>query len=136
MAGWKRKKLKHRGQFFQGVGHLYILLPLATHHTTLLQVVKQGDEWAPEVLDVIKDNELLVVADGLMEVKNGDSIGLGAYTLNFVLTPMVHWPETMMTLCTTGQPQAPTTPISSATSSVTRASSSVLPPTTPGSITK
>ena len=36
---------------------------------------------------------------GLKEVKNGDSIELGGLTLNFVLTPMVHWPETMMTLC-------------------------------------
>ena len=36
---------------------------------------------------------------GLIEVKNGDSIALGGFTLNFVLTPMVHWPETMMTLC-------------------------------------
>lgn len=33
-----------------------------------------------------------------IEVKNGDSIELGHHTLNFVLTPMVHWPETMMTL--------------------------------------
>ena len=39
--------------------------------------------------------------DGLVEVKNGDSIELGAKTLNFVLTPMVHWPETMVTLCGT-----------------------------------
>ena len=37
--------------------------------------------------------------DGLVEVKNGDSIDLGALRLDFVLTPMVHWPETMMTLC-------------------------------------
>lgn len=36
---------------------------------------------------------------GLVEVKNGDSIELGKHTLNFVLTPMVHWPETMVTLC-------------------------------------
>ena len=41
---------------------------------------------------------------GLKEVKNGDTISLGAYTLNFVLTPMVHWPETMMTLVTPSQP--------------------------------
>ena len=33
-----------------------------------------------------------------VEVKNGDSLSLGALTLNFVMTPMVHWPETMMTL--------------------------------------
>jgi flavorubredoxin len=36
---------------------------------------------------------------GMKEVKNGDSIDLGAHQLQFVLTPMVHWPETMMTLC-------------------------------------
>ena len=39
------------------------------------------------------------IADGTVEVKNGDSIELGSHTLNFVLTPMVHWPETMVTLC-------------------------------------
>ena len=36
-----------------------------------------------------------------VEVKNGDSIDLGSHKLNFVLTPMVHWPETMVTLDTT-----------------------------------
>ena len=41
------------------------------------------------------------IADGTVEVKNGDSIVLGKQTLNFVLTPMVHWPETMVTLCGT-----------------------------------
>ena len=44
------------------------------------------------------------LTSGLVEVKNGDSIELGAHTLNFVLTPMVHWPETMMTLVTPSQP--------------------------------
>ena len=37
---------------------------------------------------------------GLHEVKNGDTLALGAHQLQFVLTPMVHWPETMMTLAT------------------------------------
>ena len=41
------------------------------------------------------------IDDGIVEVKNGDSIELGYHTLNFVLTPMVHWPETMVTLDTT-----------------------------------
>ena len=36
-----------------------------------------------------------------IEVKNGDTLSLGSHTLNFVLTPMVHWPETMVTLDTT-----------------------------------
>ena len=37
---------------------------------------------------------------GLREVKNGETLALGALQLQFVLTPMVHWPETMVTLCT------------------------------------
>ena len=37
--------------------------------------------------------------EGAQEVKNGDSIALGSLQLQFVVTPMVHWPETMMTLC-------------------------------------
>ena len=47
---------------------------------------------------------------GLHEVKNGDTLALGTHTLNFVLTPMVHWPETMMTLCVgcaAASPQSP-----------------------------
>lgn len=36
--------------------------------------------------------------DDEMEVKNGEKLSLGTYELTFVLTPMVHWPETMMTL--------------------------------------
>ena len=34
-----------------------------------------------------------------IEVKNGDTLSLGNIELQFVLTPMVHWPETMVTLC-------------------------------------
>lgn len=40
------------------------------------------------------------INEGTLEVKNGDTLVLGQQTLNFVLTPMVHWPETMVTLCT------------------------------------
>ena len=40
------------------------------------------------------------LTDGLIEVKNGDKLSLGQHELQFVLTPMVHWPETMMTLAT------------------------------------
>ena len=32
-----------------------------------------------------------------LEVKDGDELDLGGMTLRFLLTPMVHWPETMMT---------------------------------------
>lgn len=39
------------------------------------------------------------IKDNTIEVKNGEEISLGAHTLKFFMTPMVHWPETMMTLC-------------------------------------
>ncbi len=35
--------------------------------------------------------------DNLYEIKEGDEIELGQHTLKFVMTPWVHWPETMMT---------------------------------------
>jgi flavorubredoxin len=38
------------------------------------------------------------ITEGTLEVKQGDSLELGHHTLRFYLTPMVHWPETMMTL--------------------------------------
>lgn len=41
------------------------------------------------------------LTSNLVEVKNGDTLETGNHTLNFVLTPMVHWPETMVTLDTT-----------------------------------
>lgn len=40
------------------------------------------------------------IDDGKVEVKNGDTLDLGHRTLSFAMTPMVHWPETMMTLDT------------------------------------
>lgn len=38
-----------------------------------------------------------VADDRFLEVADGAEIDLGGKTLKFVLTPMVHWPETMMT---------------------------------------
>ena len=37
------------------------------------------------------------------EVNDGDTLDLGYHKLLFVLTPWVHWPETMMTYDTTDQ---------------------------------
>ncbi len=36
-------------------------------------------------------------ADTRLVVKEGDTLTLGAHTLNFITAPMVHWPEVMMT---------------------------------------
>ncbi|MFO7815371.1 MAG: FprA family A-type flavoprotein [Halanaerobiales bacterium] len=37
------------------------------------------------------------IEDNIMEVNNNDTLDLGEKTLEFYITPMVHWPETMMT---------------------------------------
>lgn len=41
------------------------------------------------------------ISEGEVEVKNGSTLSLGRHELSFFLTPMVHWPETMVTLDTT-----------------------------------
>lgn len=37
------------------------------------------------------------ITENFYEVKEGDEIDLGYHKLKFFLTPMIHWPETMMT---------------------------------------
>jgi flavorubredoxin len=37
------------------------------------------------------------IKDGKIEIKDEDTLSLGHHTLKFFLTPMIHWPETMMT---------------------------------------
>ncbi len=37
------------------------------------------------------------IEDRKVEVKNGDTLTLGAHVLTFVFAPMVHWPEVMVT---------------------------------------
>lgn len=39
------------------------------------------------------------IADGTVEIKEGDVLDLGGLTLSFHLIPMVHWPETMVSWC-------------------------------------
>lgn len=37
------------------------------------------------------------IADGVIVIEDGDELSIGTDILKFYLTPMVHWPETMMT---------------------------------------
>ncbi|MDH6535589.1 FprA family A-type flavoprotein [Parabacteroides sp. 52] len=37
------------------------------------------------------------ITEGLYEVKEGDSLAVGHHVFHFYMTPMVHWPEVMMT---------------------------------------
>lgn len=48
-----------------------------------------------KTLDLVK--EFYGITTGTMAVADCDVLDLGGHTLRFILTPMVHWPETMMT---------------------------------------
>lgn len=37
------------------------------------------------------------LADRAVTVKEGDTLSLGSHTLKFIMAPMIHWPEVMMT---------------------------------------
>jgi len=37
------------------------------------------------------------ITDGVISVRDGEALDLGTHELKFVFTPMVHWPETMVT---------------------------------------
>lgn len=50
-----------------------------------------------QTLQMVRDFYHIYDADRFLEVKDGDEINLGERVLKFYLTPMVHWPETMMT---------------------------------------
>lgn len=41
------------------------------------------------------------ITEGLIEVKEGDTLDLGSHKLTFAMIPMVHWPESMITYDTT-----------------------------------
>ena len=45
----------------------------------------------PQFMEIDLPEEKTVV------VKEGDTLSLGSHTLQFILTPMIHWPEVMMT---------------------------------------
>ena len=51
-----------------------------------------GNEKTAEFL-----GHLYGITDHVQVVEDGETLELGGRTLRFVLTPMVHWPETMMT---------------------------------------
>lgn len=66
----------------------------------------------PELMKLLPNVEIYTNANGIKglkahykkdwnfhEVKTGDSIKIGKRTLTFVQTPMVHWPDNMVTYC-------------------------------------
>lgn len=67
-------------------------IPLLTARYPSLKIV--ADKIA---IGMIGDFYGITDPEKFIEVKDGDTLSLDGITLRFVMTPMVHWPETMMT---------------------------------------
>lgn len=69
-------------------------------HSGAIRLVRQA---YPDII-IVGNKQTFGMVEGFYgisgdryEVKHGDFLSLGKHTLRFLLTPMVHWPETMMT---------------------------------------
>ena len=69
------------------------------HSSSLLQLIEKypnikivGNK---KTIDML--NGFYGITNNIFEVKDNDKLDIGERTLSFYLTPMVHWPETMMT---------------------------------------
>jgi len=94
------EELKSIGVAFGDIDYL-VLNHLEPDHTGWLAEFKAANPDV-EIVATQKGIELVrsfyKIEDGLLAVKSGDSIDLGAgLVLHFEETPNVHWPETMMT---------------------------------------
>ncbi len=65
--------------------------------------IKLIRKYYPEMI-IVGNNKTLSMVEGyygvtgnVLEVADGETLSLGTHKLQFHLTPMVHWPETMMT---------------------------------------
>jgi len=65
--------------------------------------IKLIRKYYPEMI-IVGNNKTLSMVEGyygvtgnVLEVTDGETLSLGTHKLQFHLTPMVHWPETMMT---------------------------------------
>jgi flavorubredoxin len=69
-------------------------------HSGSIRLIRQ---YYPELI-IIANSKALSMVEGFYgvdnntkEIKDGEHLSLGTHTLQFHFTPMVHWPETMMT---------------------------------------
>lgn len=65
--------------------------------------IKLIRKYYPDMV-IVGNNKTLSMVEGyygvtekMLEIKDGEILSLGAHQLQFHITPMVHWPETMMT---------------------------------------
>lgn len=97
--------LDHIEEILQGktVDYLIVNHMEPDHSGAMREVVKRYPQ--VKIIGNIKTFKIIRAyfgyEDNLMEVADGDELNLGSMNLKFVMTPWVHWPETMMTLETT-----------------------------------
>ena len=96
------------GVFFENIAHVldgrkldYVIVNhMEPDHSASIQFIRQK---YPQMTIVgnVKTLEMVKgyygIDDNTLCIKNGESLSIGKRTLTFHLTPMVHWPETMMT---------------------------------------
>lgn len=69
-------------------------------HSGSIRMIRK---YYPDMI-IVGNNKTLSMVDGFygvanntLEIKDGEILSLGTHKLEFIFTPMVHWPETMMT---------------------------------------
>jgi anaerobic nitric oxide reductase flavorubredoxin len=69
-------------------------------HTGILRTLRRIAPQAT-ILGTARTQDLLAaffqISEGVRVVEDGETLSLGSHQLQFVSTPLVHWPETMMT---------------------------------------
>ena len=73
-------------------------------HTGILRTLRRIAPGAT-ILGTPKTQDMLAaffqITDDVRTVEDGETLSLGSHSLRFISTPLVHWPETMMTYETT-----------------------------------
>ncbi len=95
------EQLASIGLSFEKIDYL-VLNHLEPDHTAFLNEIRKRNPGVqilstPKGIAMVRN--FFKITDNLREVKSGDSLDLGnGKVLDFVETPNIHWPETMMTL--------------------------------------
>ena len=94
------EQLASIGLSFEKIDYL-VLNHLEPDHTAFLNEIRRRNPGV-QILSTAKGiamvRNFFKITDNLREVKSGDSLDLGnGKVLDFVETPNIHWPETMMT---------------------------------------
>ena len=72
--------------------HVFVEKPMASNSREVEILIEKANE-----NNVVLIEGMRPVYDDTIPVKEGDTVSLGSHELTFVMAPMVHWPEVMVT---------------------------------------